>query len=108
MSGVDMRRWLRFELVLQFPIRDTLANLTRCPSKTFAYAQARRPTVTNRVGEVAQVLGDNATYIECTPAAFARAIEQTMAGPLADVDYQVERQNWDDRAATLIRALSGH
>ena len=108
MSGVELWRRLRHAQVLLFPIRDTLANLTRCPSKTFAYAQARRPTITNRVGEVAQVLGETATYIECTPQAFARAIEHAMAGSLEDVDYQVERQNWDDRAATLIRALSAH
>jgi glycosyltransferase involved in cell wall biosynthesis len=108
MSGVELWGRLRHAQVLLFPIRDTLANLTRCPSKTFAYAQARRPTITNRVGEVARVLGDNATYIECTPEAFARAIAQAMSGPLGDVDYQVERENWDDRAATLIRALSGH
>lgn len=106
MSGEELWRRLRHAHVLLFPIRDTLANLTRCPSKTFAYAQARRPTITNRVGEVAQVLGDQATYIECTPQAFARAIDHAMAGPLGDVDYQIERQNWNDRAAALLRAVS--
>jgi hypothetical protein len=51
-------------------------------------------------------LGDQATYIECMPQAFARAIDQAMAGPISDVDYHIERQNWNDRAAALLRAVS--
>ena len=57
-SGELLWRHLRHAHVLLFPIRENLLNLCRCPSKTFAYAQSRRPTIANRVGEVAQVLGD--------------------------------------------------
>ena len=94
--------------MLLFPIRSTRDNWLRCPSKTFAYAQARRPIITNRVGEVAHMLGEKATYIECTPEAFADAIERAMDTPnLPDVDYGIERQNYDERAGMLLEYLRG-
>ena len=41
LTGDDLWRHVRHGHVLLFPIRPTLQNLCRCPSKTFAYAQAR-------------------------------------------------------------------
>ncbi len=106
-TGLDLWRRLRHAHALLFPIRETLTNLTRCPSKTFAYAQARRPTITNRVGEVAEVLGDAATYVDCTPEAFAAAMARAVETPdLPDVDYHVERQSWDLRADALLKILN--
>jgi glycosyltransferase involved in cell wall biosynthesis len=104
----DDDRWLhlRNAHVLLFPIRSNPVNLARCPAKTFAYAQARRPVITNRVGEVPEVLGDQATYVEPTPQAFASAIEAAMARKLPDVDYGIERHNWSARADTLLAALN--
>jgi glycosyltransferase involved in cell wall biosynthesis len=104
-TGAELWRRLRHAHVLLFPIRPTLLNLARCPSKTFAYAQARRPVITNRVGEIPEVLGERATYIDPTPEAFATAIEQGMEREQGDVDYEVERQNWGARAETLLAAL---
>jgi glycosyltransferase involved in cell wall biosynthesis len=104
-TGVELWRRLRHAHVLLFPIRPTLLNLARCPSKTFAYAQTRRPVITNRVGEVPEVLGDRATYVDPTPEAFADAIEQAMEREQGDVDYEVEKQNWGVRAETLLAAL---
>jgi glycosyltransferase involved in cell wall biosynthesis len=103
----DDQLWpnLRHAHVLLFPIRPTVTNLARCPSKTYAYAQARRPVITCRVGEVPEVLGDRATYIEPTPEAFADAIAAAMARPHPDVDYQIERHNWSARADTLLETL---
>ena len=106
-TGEELWRRLRHAHVLLFPIRPTLLNLARCPSKTFAYAQARRPVITNRVGEIPEVLGDRATYIDPTPEAFASAIEQAMEREMGDVDYEVEKQNWGARAQTLLAALKG-
>jgi glycosyltransferase involved in cell wall biosynthesis len=105
----DEQRWpnLRHAHVLLFPIRPTGTNLSRCPSKTYAYAQARRPVITCRVGEVPEVLGERATYIEPTVEAFADAIADAMARPQPDVDYQIERHNWSARADTLLETLRG-
>jgi glycosyltransferase involved in cell wall biosynthesis len=105
-TGDDLWRRLRHAHVLLFPIRENILNLCRCPSKTFAYAQARRPVVTNRVGEIPAVLGDNAEYIEPTAEAYADAIERAMRTvPQPDVDYGVEKHNWSARTADLLAAL---
>jgi len=104
----DDQRWLclRNAHVLLFPIRVNPINLARCPAKTFAYAQARRPVITNRVGEVPEVLGERAIYVDPTPEAFATAITQGMDRPQPDVDYRVEQHNWGARADTLLSALN--
>ena len=107
-TGEAMWRHLRHARVSLFPIRDTRLNKARCPSKIFAYAQARRPTIANRVGEVPQVLGEGATYVECTPEAFADAIGAAMSGPHPpDVEYHAERHNYADRADRLLAVLEG-
>lgn len=104
-TGVELWRRLRHAHVLLFPIRVNPVNLARCPSKTFAYAQARRPVITNHVGEVPEVLGDKATYVDPTPQAFAAAIESAMSKELTDVDYGIEAHNWGVRAEALLAAL---
>src|SRR5439155_16055063 len=105
-SGEELWRRLRHAHVNLFPIRDTLINRTRCPSKVFAYAQASRPIITSRVGELPYMLGDEPIYIESTPQAFADAMERVIDHDLPDVDYQIEHHTWGDRADRLIRALS--
>ena len=104
-DGVQFWRYLRHAHVMLFPIRVTPINLARCPAKTFAYAQACRPIIANKVGEVAEVLGDKATYIEPTPEAFADAIQNAMERDLPDVDYGIEAHNWSVRADALLAAL---
>jgi glycosyltransferase involved in cell wall biosynthesis len=105
-TGDDLWRRLRHAHVLLFPIREHILNLCRCPSKTFAYAQARRPVITNRVGEIPAVLQDRAQYVECTAEAYADAIEGAIRTvPLADVDYRIDRHNWSARTADLLAAL---
>jgi glycosyltransferase involved in cell wall biosynthesis len=90
--------------VLLLPIRDTPGNRARCPSKTFAYIQSRRPIIANRVGEVAEALGDATTYVSATPEAFAAAVENCVGKQLADVSYP-ELQTWQDWGDTLVRSL---
>ena len=103
-SGPELWARLRHAHVLVFPIRDGLLNRCRCPSKTYSYAQARRPILTNRVGEVPAVLGEKATYVDCTAKAFADAIATMMKQTLPDVDYGIERHNWGERVTTLLAA----
>jgi len=107
LSGDILWRHLRHAHVLLFPIRENLLNLCRCPSKTFAYAQTKRPVIANRIGEVAQVLGEKGTYVECNAEAFAQALDALMQQPRpADVDYGVEQQNWAARTNELLKVLS--
>jgi glycosyltransferase involved in cell wall biosynthesis len=107
-SGEGLWRHLRHARVLLFPIRSTVLNLARCPSKTFAYVQARRPVIANRVGEVAEVLQDRAfRYVEETPQSFADAIADAMQSPatVADVSYDMQSLTWSARADTLLNTL---
>jgi glycosyltransferase involved in cell wall biosynthesis len=104
-TGEELWRSLRHAHALLFPIRPVITNLARCPSKTFAYAQARRPVIANRVGEIPEVLGDNGIYVDVSADAFADAIEAHMGRDLGDVDYGVERHNWPARVDALMAAL---
>lgn len=103
----EMLNNLQWAHVLLFPIRDKVANRARCPFKVFQYAQAKRPIVTNRVGEVPAVLNDNAIYIEPTPTAFAEQIRNFMDQPrLPDVEYGIENLSWSLRTEELLNAIN--
>jgi glycosyltransferase involved in cell wall biosynthesis len=105
----DRALWLRLRHahVLLFPIRDTVINRSRCPSKVFAYAQARRPIITSPVGELPYMLGPDPVYIESTAEAFADAMEKAMTHPpLPDVSYKLDRHSWAERCQRLVKALS--
>ncbi|MGI6391845.1 MAG: glycosyltransferase [Kiritimatiellia bacterium] len=105
-TGESLYQHLRHAHVLLFPMRPTVLNKTRCPSKTLAYAQARRPIITNRVGEIAEMLGDNAIYVEPSPEGFARGIQEAIQkSHLPDVNYEIGLHTWSKRAEQLIREL---
>ena len=102
--GEELWKRLRHAHVHLFPLRYSEVNVCRCPGKTFFYAQARRPVIATRVGEVPEMLKDKGAYIDCTPQAFADAIATAMATPnLPDVDYQLP--TWDERAQALLDSL---
>jgi len=104
LEGVELWRRLRYAHVLLFPLRYSVPNVSRCPGKTFFYAQAGRPVIATNVGEVPEVLREKGTYVEPTAEAFADAIAEAMRRPsLPDVDYALE--TWDTRAQTLLAAL---
>jgi glycosyltransferase involved in cell wall biosynthesis len=101
----DVWQHIRHASVLVFPIRDTQGNRMRCPAKTFAYMQAERPIVTNRVGEVAEVLRDLATYVEPTAEAFAAAVTASLAERRPHVRYPLEDHTWQARTHGLLDAV---
>ena len=103
--GEQLWRKLRHAHALLFPIRNTLLNLCRCPSKTYSYAQARRPIITNRVGEVAAVLQEKAIYVDQNNGAFAAAIKQAIKEPQYDVEYDIAGHNWSRRTDVLLDTL---
>ena len=106
-SGSELWRHLRHAHVILFPIRRTVLNLARCPSKAFAYAQARRPVITNRVGEVERALGDRGIYVDCSDVGFASAIAKAFESKwLPDIDYGVEPHTWAARADAILDALA--
>jgi glycosyltransferase involved in cell wall biosynthesis len=105
LTGDDLWRHVRHGHVLLFPIRPTLQNLCRCPSKTFAYAQAKRPIIANRVGEVEELLRDQAVYVDPTPHAYADAIARALSEPQREVEYDLSDQTWSARTEDLLNAL---
>jgi glycosyltransferase involved in cell wall biosynthesis len=116
LDNMDLPGWLdeaamwsrlRHAHALLFPIRPSIVNLARCPFKTYLYAKARRPIITNATGEVPGVLGNLGTYVECTPEGFATGIEKAMLTPsLPDVNYGVERHNWQARTDQLLSLVA--
>ncbi len=105
LTGDALWRHLRNAHTLLFPIRENLLNLCRCPSKTYAYAQARRPIVTNRVGEVAEVLKEKADYVDCNADAFADAIDRQMREPPRTVEYDLGDHHWSQRTESLLAVV---
>lgn len=96
---------LKHAHILLFPIRDTIGNRMRCPSKTFAYMQAGRPIVTNRVGEVVEALGKKAYYVEPTSDGFASAVRQLFQQKQSEIVHDLERHSWESRADLLLRKV---
>ena len=104
LEGVELWRRLRHAHVLLFPLRYSVPNVCRCPGKTYFYAQARRPVIATKVGEVPQVLKEKGMYVDATAEAFADALAEAMSKPsLPDVDYALD--TWDVRAQALLDAL---
>ena len=99
------QNYLHHAHFLLFPIRDTIGNRMRCPSKTFAYMQAGRPIVTCRVGEVAEAIGDQGIYVEPTAEAFAQKVRDLFYQSLDNISYNLERHTWESRAKELMEAI---
>jgi glycosyltransferase involved in cell wall biosynthesis len=105
-TGTDLWQHISHAHVLLFPIRRNLTNLTRCPSKTYAYAQTNRPIITSPVGEVAELLGSRASYVPSDPHSFAAAIDAALQAPSHDgIDYDLKEHTWDIRAGNLLQRL---
>lgn len=105
LTGQPMWDRLRHAHVLLFPIRNTVGNRARCPSKTYAYMQAGRPIIANRVGEVAEVLGETADYVPATPEGFADAVERMAGREIGDKSYALDAHTWTHRAERLLAEL---
>lgn len=105
----DEQVWphLRHAHALLFPIRPTVLNLARCPLKVYDYMQARRPILTNRVGEVMEALRERGVYADPTAESWADLIERVAAAPRSpDVDYGVDKTLWGERADVLRAAVA--
>jgi len=76
-----------------------------CPSKTFAYAQEKRPILTCRFREVAISFGESARYLKPTSEAFSGKVRAIFSEPAPDMDYAPESHTWARRADTLLSRL---
>jgi glycosyltransferase involved in cell wall biosynthesis len=79
-SLADLQAYLRISQVFLLPFQESPQNLHRCPTKLFQYIANNRPVVTNRVGEVAEALGDAGFYYESRSVeSMADACEKAVA-----------------------------
>lgn len=95
--------YLRAAHVVLFPIRDTVTNRARCPNKTFLYLAARRPIVTNPVGEVKATLGQDAFFFSSGNSQDFRdrvleALETKEGEIERRMKYRVRLHSWKVRA----------
>ncbi|GEM_PF-4720040 len=93
--------------VLLFPIEDSILNRSRCPNKIFQYLAAKRPIITNRVGEVVHILGEQALYFDFnSPADFAQKIIMALHGnaPIPSESLVVQN-SWAQRYTTYLDIL---
>lgn len=82
------------------PLGDTVQNRCRCPNKMFHYVKAGRTVVTNRVGEVANLLGEQAFYYEPRDVGSLRdAVKEAVS---ADARYDLEAFSWRRRAQSYL------
>jgi glycosyltransferase involved in cell wall biosynthesis len=95
--------FLRSSDVLVAPMRDTVQDRARCPSKIPLYMKSRRPIVTCAIGEVKNYLGDDGFYYEAQDvssmcAALERAASESVP---REIDYDLEPYTWESLAEEL-------
>lgn len=96
----DLPAYLRLSQVFLLPFPPTAQNLYRCPTKLFQYIAYRRPIVTNRVGEVAEALGEAGFYYRPQDVrSMADACERAIASAAAyDGAALAASVGWSQRA----------
>lgn len=103
----DLPHYLSASNALLLPIEDTPVNRARCPNKVFLYCAAQRPIVTNAVGEVKYILGDDAIYFDFpSNEDFADKILRALTnGEPCPSRRKVEENSWAARADRYLSEL---
>jgi glycosyltransferase involved in cell wall biosynthesis len=108
-SESDVPSYLSAASVLVFPIRDTITNRSRCPNKIFQFMAARRPVVTNRVGEVASAFKSYAHYFDFdSEEDFERKVREALSRPKVCPPEMVVQNDWSARVATYMQGVKQH
>ncbi len=99
-SLADLQAYLRISEVFLLPFPGSPQNLYRCPTKLFQYIAYNRPVVTNRVGEVAEALGDAGFYYQSRSVeSMADACEKAIASSAKyDRSDLIPPIYWSERA----------
>ena len=78
----DLGNYMVTADVFLSPMRDTVQDWARCPSKQYLYLPFRQPVVTAKIGESLNVFGENGCYYECQNAhSMAEAISNALDRP---------------------------
>ena len=84
------------------PLRDTVQDWARCPSKLFLFLPYKKPIVSCRIGEAAELLGESGFYyIPNDVISMTRVLNLAMdANPKAQIPNPREH-DWEARVATF-------
>ncbi len=106
-SDEDVPQYLSASNALLLPIEDTAVNRARCPNKMFLYCAAQTPIVTNAVGEVKYILGEDAIYFDFpSNEDFADKILSALEnGKPCPSRAKVEENSWAARAEHYVAEL---
>ena len=88
------------------PLENTLQNRCRCPNKMFHYAKAAKTVLTNRVGEVIEILNDNAEYYEYENRLSLKKALDLALRKVPHYDYA--SMSWACRAKDYVKVLQKH
>jgi glycosyltransferase involved in cell wall biosynthesis len=90
------------------PLRDTIQDWARCPSKLYLYLSHRKPVVTSRIGEAIQIFGDNGLYFEPkNVASMAEKISEALDYTGSDLPDPA-LHSWEARARTTLKWLQAN
>ena len=88
------------------PLRDTVQDWARCPSKLFLFLPYAKPVVTCKIGEAAEIFGDDGYYYE------PRNIDSMVQALCAAIRGQDTRRpvdrslhDWDERVRVFLNWL---
>lgn len=89
-----------FELADAFisPVNNTVQDIARCPSKIYMYLPFKKPILTCKVGEPAEIFGENGYYFDNSqPESLAELIGKICSGGKTLSHVNVEEHSWNRR-----------
>ncbi|MFT3828368.1 MAG: glycosyltransferase [Opitutaceae bacterium] len=92
--------------VLVSPLRNTIQDWARCPSKTYMYIATGKPIVTSAIGENREALGESGFYYEPgNVGSLGRALLRALQSE-GGSQYDVKQHSWSRRVEVYRRWLA--
>lgn len=101
-----------FELADAFvcPLRNTVQDWARCPSKLYMYLPFQKPIITSPIGEAKELFGDRGLYYEPgNRDALSRQLEHVLDGKVKEMDLpDPDAHNYESRTEVFLKWISEH
>jgi glycosyltransferase involved in cell wall biosynthesis len=89
------------------PLKDTVQDNARCPSKIYMYLPFRKPVFTCKIGEPKEIFGNNGFYFQYErPDTLAQLILDLKSGNLRKVNIPIEEHSWNNRSIAFHRWIT--
>lgn len=100
----ELSSYFHFGDVFICPLRRTIQDIARCPSKIYMYLAFQKPIVTSPIGEAVEVFGNDGFYYE---PGERKDLKRALSGALTTPDSrklpEAYEHNWQARADTFLR-----